>query len=209
MSVAGALERGWATRHGPEYGRADLTGKPALFLDRDGTVIENVPYLNDPRQVSLIPGAREAIATFRRSGYAVILTTNQSGVARGLVSTEQYRAVEAAVIEALGIGLVDATYACPFLDGHPWRKPAPGMLLAAAQDLVLSLAGSIMVGDTLADMKAGAAAGVGKLVLVGTGHGADERGAVEAWIAARSTGNFPRTSFADSLGDLAPGEASR
>lgn len=209
MSAADLLERGWATRHGPECGRADLTGKPALFLDRDGTVIENVPYLNDPAQVSPIPGARDAIATFRDNGYAIVLVTNQSGVARGLVSTEQYRAVEVAVIEALGSGLVDATYACPFLAEHPWRKPAPGMLLAAAQDLGLWLAGSVMVGDTLADMKAGAAAGVGKLAHVRTGHGRDERAAVEAWAAARDCGHFPRTSFAESLGELAPAEARR
>jgi len=207
--VTDPLERGWVTRHAPQSNAAGLAGKAALFLDRDGTVIENVPYLDDPGQVSLIPGAREAIATFRSRGYAVILVTNQSGVARGLVSIEQYQAVEAAVIAALGVGLVDATYACPFLGEHPWRKPAPGMLLAAAQDLGLSLAGSIMVGDTLADMKAGAAAGVGTLVHVRTGHGADERGTVETWVAARETRNFPRTSFADSLGDLTSAEASR
>lgn len=209
MITAASLERGWATRHGLECEPGDLAGKPALFLDRDGTVIENVPYLSDPAQVSLIPGAREAIATFRDSGYAVILVTNQSGVARGLMSAEQYQTVEAAVIEALGAGMVDATYACPFLDEHPWRKPAPGMLLAAAQDLGLSLAGSVMVGDTLADMKAGATAGVGKLVHVRTGHGRGERAAVEAWFAARESGNFPPTSFAESIDALAQTEASR
>jgi D-glycero-D-manno-heptose 1,7-bisphosphate phosphatase len=198
-------ERGWATRHS----QGDLTGKPALFLDRDGTVIENVPYLGDPAGVSLIPGARETIVAFRDRGHAVIIVTNQSGVARGLVSREQYRAVEAAVIAALGPGLVDATYACPFHPDHPWRKPEPGMLLAAAQDLALSLAGSVMVGDTLADMKAGAAAGVGAVVHVRTGHGRDERGAVEAWAEGRNGGNFPQPAFVSSLGELLPVAAGR
>lgn len=205
MSTATLPERGWVTRHGPESGWADLTGKSALFLDRDGTVIENTPYLNDPAQVSVIPGARETIAAFRAKGYAVVLVTNQSGVARGLVSPEQYRAVEAAVIAALGPGLVDATYACPFYPEHPWRKPEPGMLLAAAQDLLLTLAGSMMAGDALADMQAGAAAGVGALAHVRTGHGRKERAAVERWAGTNSTGNLPRVGFADSLGELLPG----
>lgn len=200
MSTSDLPERGWATRHG----KADLTGKPALFLDRDGTVIENMPYLDDPAGVSLIPGAREAITAFRAAGYAVVIVTNQSGVARGLLSPERYRAVEAAVIEAIGPGLVDATYACPFHPEHPWRKPEPGMLLAAARDLGLSLTGSVMAGDTLADMKAGAAAGVGALAHVRTGHGEDERAAVEAWASAPDAGNLPRTGFADSLGELLP-----
>lgn len=209
MITADSLERGWATRHGLERDWSDLAGKPSLFLDRDGTVIENVPYLNDPAQVALVPGVRETIAAFRNSGYAVIVITNQSGVARGLVSPEQYRAVEAAVIEALGPGLVDATYACPFLAQHPWRKPEPGMLLAAARDFGLHLAGSVMVGDTLADMKAGAAAGVGMLTHVGTGHGGDERAAVKAWARELKNGHFSQLAFTASLSELVPAEVSR
>lgn len=202
MSGAELPERGWTTRHS----HADLTGKRALFLDRDGTVIENVPYLNDPAQVSLIPGAREAIIAFRAAGFAVIVVTNQSGVARGLVSPEQYKAVEVAVVGALGKDLVDATYACPFLAEHPWRKPNPGMLLAAAEDYRLALPGSLMVGDTLADLRAGAAAGVGTLVPVRTGHGAKERAAVEAWLNTCGGKHFVRTCFAESLGELFPTE---
>lgn len=190
-------ERGWATRHS----QADLTGKPALFLDRDGTVIENVPYLDDPARIFLVPGAREAIAAFRASGHAVIIVTNQSGVARGLMSPERYHAVEAAMIEALGQGLVDATYACPFLD-HPWRKPAPGMLLAAALDHGVVLAESTMIGDTLADLQAGAGAGVARVVHVLTGHGAVERAAVETWVGTGGGNDLPHACFAESLGDL-------
>ncbi len=193
-------ERGWATRHS----QGDLTGKPALFLDRDGTVIENVPYLDDPAGVSLIPGAREAIDAFRSAGYAVIIVTNQSGIARGLVSPAGYRAVEAAVIAALGPHRVDATYACPFHPAHPWRKPEPGMLLAAAQDLAVSLEESTMVGDTLADVLAGAHAGVGRVVHVLTGHGAQERNEVEALVGAHDNATFRQVRFADSLAVLRP-----
>ncbi|WP_066586090.1 D-glycero-alpha-D-manno-heptose-1,7-bisphosphate 7-phosphatase [Sphingomonas pruni] len=195
MSATDLPERGWTTRHT----QRDLTGKPALFLDRDGTVIENVPYLADPAEVSLILGARETIAAFRDNGYAVIIVTNQSGFARGLVSPDQYRAVESAVIEGLGSNLVDATYACPFHPNHPWRKPEPGMLLAAARDHGLILAESIMTGDTLADMIAGAEARVGALFHVRTGHGAEERAAVEAWAKGRLT-----VRFADALLNLFP-----
>lgn len=202
--MAGLPERGWATRHG----QAELGGKPALFLDRDGTVIENVPFLNDPAGVSLIPGAREAIAAMRAQGYAVIVVTNQSGVARGLISPEQYQAVEAAVVAALGPGLIDATYACPFHPEHPWRKPEPGMLLAAARDHGLALAKSIMVGDTLADMIAGEQAGVGALVHVLTGHGVDERPAVESWENGQGE-RVPHLRFAASLADLHPAETDR
>ena len=203
MNRTDTPDRGWATRHT----NVDLHGKPALFLDRDGTVIENIPYLADPARVSLIAGAKESIATFRAVGYAVIMVTNQSGVARGLVSPGAYRAVEASVIAALGPGLVDATYACPFHSDHPWRKPAPGMLLAAAQDLGLVLADSIMAGDTLADMRAGAAAGAGFLVHVGSGHGADERQDVIAWLPTL-TDNGAQVSIVGSLEEILPAAAT-
>lgn len=204
MNPAALPERGWVTRHGSESGWADLAGKAAVFLDRDGTVIENRPYLDDPAQVFVIPGAREAIAAFRAKGYAVVLVTNQSGVARGLVSPEQYHAVEAAVIAALGLGLVDATYACPFHPEHPWRKPEPGMLLAAAEDLSLLLPRSTMIGDTLADVIAGERAGVARIIHVLTGHGAEERSKVEAWASSRNGEGRPQVGFADSICELLP-----
>lgn len=181
-----------------------LAGKPVLFLDRDGTVIENMPYLDDPRRVAIIPGAKETITAFRSAGFAVILVTNQSGIARGYCSPERYRAVEAAVIAALGDGLVDATYVCPFFPEHPWRKPEAGMLLAAAKDHALALAGSIMVGDTLDDMKAGAAAGVATLVHVRTGHGRDQRGAVEAWHGEAGAARLSPLRLVESIGALFP-----
>lgn len=192
-------------------------GAPALFLDRDGTVIENRPYLADPEGVTLIPGARKAIAAFRATGYAVIMVTNQSGVARGLCSAEQYRAVEARVLERLGPGAVDAVYACPFHpDGqapfardHPWRKPGAGMLLDAAARFGLDLGRSVMVGDSLADIKAGANAGTGWLIHTLTGHGAAERAEVEAFAASlKELSNNSTVRYVSSIGELTAVECS-
>lgn len=168
-----------------------MPGSPALFLDRDGTVIENSPYLAEPEGVRVLPGARDAIAAFRAAGFAIIMVTNQSAVARGLCSAEQYRAVETRVLERLGPKYVDVVYACPFHpDGagpfaceHAWRKPGAGMLLDAAERFGLNLARSWIVGDSLTDMQAGANAGARHLVHVATGHGEAERPAVESFAA--------------------------
>lgn len=156
---------------------------PSLFLDRDGTLIENVPYLRDPDKVVLFPGVREMLARFRERGFRAVVVTNQSGIARGLCNRAEYEAVQARFMHLLGPGLVDAIYACPFHPegngefafSHAWRKPAPGMLLAAAQELNLNLAESVMVGDSLVDVEAGLAGGVKKVVHVLTGHGKCER----------------------------------
>ncbi len=180
--------RGWSRRHNDR----PLTGRPALFLDRDGTIIENVPYLADPAGVVPIAGAVQMMRAFQVAGYAIILATNQSGVARGLCSERQYRAVEARVVSVFGADLIDATYACPFHpegDGpfsrpHPWRKPGPGMLIDAAADWSLDLPRSIMIGDSASDVAAGLAAGVATVGHVASGHGAAERTEVAALIGA-------------------------
>lgn len=158
---------------------------PALFVDRDGTVIEDPGYIADPDKVRLIPGAAAALRRFRDAGYALVLITNQSGIGRGLYSWADYEAVAARFRDLLaseGVGF-DAELAC----AHPpeaacgWRKPAPGMIREAADRFDLDLARSVVAGDKLSDLEAGAAAGVPRLVHVGTGHGADERGRVGAW----------------------------
>lgn len=170
------------------------TGAPVLFLDRDGTIIENRDYLADPAGVVPIPGAVEAIQRFRKAGFGVVVVTNQSGVARGLVRPEQYAAVNHRMLQCLGGNQVNAVLACPFHpEGsppwraeHPWRKPEPGMLLEAAALFQSDLSRSVMVGDSLSDLRAGAAAGVGRLVHVATGHGLAEREAIIAY-ARQST----------------------
>jgi D-glycero-D-manno-heptose 1,7-bisphosphate phosphatase len=185
---------------------------PAVFLDRDGTIIENVPYLADPAGVIVLPGARETIAAYRAMGFAIVIVTNQSGVARGLFDAMAYRAVEARVLECLGPGLVDAVYACPFHPegggvfgaDHPWRKPRPGMLRDAASRFGVDLARSVMIGDSLSDIQAGVAAGVDSAIHVLTGHGRRERPAVENY--AQMTAWEPGASsirYADSIGEPA------
>lgn len=206
MTLATDLTADWVSIHA-----RPPRGMPALFVDRDGTLIENVPYLADPDGVRPLAGAREAIASFRAAGYLVIMVTNQSGVARGLCSIEQYRAVEGRVIDLFGAGAIDAVYACPyhpagqapFAGEHPWRKPRPGMLLAATERFGLDLDRSLMVGDSLSDIQAGAEAGARWLVHTSTGHGVAERPAVEAFAATLSDASSQsEVRFVSHIGEL-------
>ncbi len=140
----------------------------AVFLDRDGTIIEDCGYIGDPSEVRLIPGAAEALRRFANAGSLVIIVSNQSGVARGFYSEADLQSVHRRVEELLaGAGArLDATYYCPFLDGpeatvetyrlrSDLRKPAPGMLLQAARELNVDLARSWMIGDSPRDVEAG------------------------------------------------------
>jgi len=168
------------------YPRCDV---PALFVDRDGTVIEDPGYIADPDKVRLIAGAAATLRAFHNAGFALILVTNQSGIGRGLYRWSDYEAVAARfrdLLAAEGIAF-DAELACAHSPEEGarcgWRKPAPGMIREAADRLDLDLAHSVMAGDKLADLEAGAAAGIPRLVHVGTGHGAAERARVLAWPA--------------------------
>ena len=155
---------------------------PAVFLDRDGTVIELVHHLTDPGDVSLIPGAAAAIARLNAAGFKVVIVTNQSVIGRGKLTVDGLEAVHAEMIRQLQSGgaAVDAIYFAPqapvtrdpTIIEHPDRKPGPGMLESAARDHGIDLAGSIMVGDTVSDLLAGRNAGVMATVLVRTGYGA-------------------------------------
>lgn len=157
---------------------------PALFLDRDGTLIDLVNYLADPEQVRLIKGAVDAVRAANASGTAVVIVTNQSGIGRGYYGWEAFEAVQRRLYELLeeAGAVVDAAYACshpPPEAGGPsesaYRKPAPGMLLRARDDLLLDLAASRIAGDTVSDLAAGKAAGLKSGILVNTGYGARDR----------------------------------
>jgi len=144
----------------------------AVFLDRDGTIIEDVTYLGRPEEVRLLPRAAEGIAVLNRSGLPVIVATNQSVVGRGMIDVAMLDAIHARlrdVIAAAG-ALVDAIYICPHHpdEGCECRKPRPGLLLQAAAERNLDLAASFMVGDRPLDILAGQAAGC-RTVLVETG----------------------------------------
>ncbi len=166
---------------------------PALFLDRDGTLIELVHYLSRAAEVAPVPGAFESLADARRCGYRVVIVTNQSGIGRGRYGWDEFAEVQERVIalaHAAG-GRIDAVYACPALpgSGDPCRKPDPGMLRAAAADLAIDLAASWIVGDAATDLEAGRRTGLARGWLVPTGYGARDRG-----IAAGLAGaGFPVT----------------
>src|SRR5687768_14579467 len=119
-------------------------GRGALFLDRDGTIIEDVGYPRDPARVALLPGAAAALADAQRAGFALVIVSNQSGVARGIITPDEAIAVQARVVELFARDGVrfDGAYFCFHgpEDGCPCRKPAPGMLRSAARDLDLDLA---------------------------------------------------------------------
>jgi len=176
---------------------ADLRGlRPALFLDRDGVIVEDVGYLHRPGDVRLVPGAAEVIAAANRLGVPVITVTNQSGIGRGLYGWAEFAETEARItadLAARGAHL-DMVVACPFhADGappyrhpaHPCRKPQPGMILRAGARLGLDLARSWIVGDRAADLAAGRAAGLAGGLHVLTGHGQADRQEAQSMAAER------------------------
>jgi histidinol-phosphate phosphatase family protein len=136
--------------------------RPALFLDRDGTLIVDVGYPRDPALVETLPGAIDALCKLQHT-YALVIISNQSGIARGRITPAEAAAVHARTIELFAAGGVTfaGAYYCPHGpdDGCPCRKPAPGLLLDAAHELDLDLASSIMLGDKPSDLEAGLAAG--------------------------------------------------
>ncbi|MBS0657811.1 MAG: HAD family hydrolase [Verrucomicrobia bacterium] len=165
-------------------------GRPAVFLDRDGTIIEDANYLADPVGVRLIPGALDALRQLAGAGFALIVVTNQSGIGRGYFAESDYHRVAARMTELLDPGLILATYFCPDHPGQPStrRKPAPGMLLEAAAEHGLELARSFMIGDRRGDIEAGRAAGCAASILVRTGIGESEAaGAGADFVAADLT----------------------
>lgn len=153
--------------------------RPAIFADRDGTLIVEQDYLADPEGVELIPGAAPALGRLAAAGYALVVITNQSGIARGLFGESDFQAVQARLEELLGAEgvLLDATYHCPhhpdFTGPCDCRKPGLGMYRQAEAALGVDLAASIYVGDRVRDvLPALQTGGVGYLVR--TGNGADE-----------------------------------
>jgi len=155
--------------------------KPAIFLDRDGTVIEQVHHLVDPDHVSLIPGAAHALARLREHGFLCVIVTNQSVLGRGLLDVAGLDRVHSRMNDQLALAgaAVDAIYYCPTVPvgtdptciEDPDRKPGPGMLLRAAQELSIALDRSWMIGDSLSDLYAGENAGCHESLLVLTGYG--------------------------------------
>lgn len=153
-----------------------MTLHKAVFLDRDQTLIEDPGYINHPSQVRLLPGVAQALIQLKKLGYLLVVVSNQSGVARGLVTEEVLQQIHHRLKKLLADegAFLDAIYYCPF---HPegvipqyrcesdLRKPNPGMLLKAAQELAIDLSCSWMIGDSFRDIEAGLRAGC-KTILI-------------------------------------------
>lgn len=179
--------RSWAPRWPPPVPDVPAVSlRPAVLLDRDGTLVDDPGYLADPALVRLLPGAADAVALLTTAGWPVVVVTNQAGIARGLITPAQYAAVEARVAELVAAagGRIDATYHCPhhpdFTGPCDCRKPGLASYRAAAAEHALDLAASWWIGDRLADVEPARQLG-GRGVLVRTGHGEDH--AAEALAA--------------------------
>jgi len=195
-------------RQDPEFrGRELSVNKPAraVFLDRDGVVNEEVGYLVHSCDMRFMRGIFPLCQTAQQQGYKLIIITNQSGIARGYYTEEQYQELTAWMRERFlreGVTL-DAVYHAPDHPDYPasdpghgsdWRKPGPGMLLEAQRVFGLDMAVSVFVGDKCTDVKAGNAAGVGKMFLIkgvetqdcdGQYERMQDLAAVERWLTER------------------------
>lgn len=150
---------------------------PAVFLDRDGVIIENRDdYVRSWADVAFLPGSLPALAAFSASRYKIVIVTNQSAVGRGLITLETARDINRRVVDKIEKcgGRVDGVFVCPHAPGEgcECRKPRPGLLLQAAGALNLDLERSFMIGDAISDLLAGQNAGIRRAFLVRTGRGA-------------------------------------
>jgi histidinol-phosphate phosphatase family protein len=149
-----------------------MSGARAVFLDRDGTLMEEVEYCDDPAKVRVYAGVPEALRKVKEAGWRTIIITNQSGIGRGLMTEAQYWAVQEELLRQLGVGIIDAVYFCPDPPGIPStkRKPEPGMVWEAAAAYDIDVPHSFFVGDKSADIECGERAGA-RTILVLTGYG--------------------------------------
>jgi D-glycero-D-manno-heptose 1,7-bisphosphate phosphatase len=161
-----------------------FSGVPALFLDRDGTIVEEVLYLHKAKEMRLEPDAPKTIKLANEKGIPVIIVTNQSGIGRGYYEWQDFCDVQNAMLEELKSfdAIIDAVFACPFHyhgkgpyihKNHPDRKPNPGMLLKAANLMSIDLHKSWIAGDRASDVGAGRSAECEGGVHLKTGHGSE------------------------------------
>jgi D-glycero-D-manno-heptose 1,7-bisphosphate phosphatase len=178
--------------------------RPAVFLDRDGTVIEQVHYLSKPEQVKLLPDSGEAIKQLRKAGFACILVTNQAAVGHGLLTEENLREIHQVLIDQLAQqgAELDGFYYCTKTSSlkdrtvveYYDRKPGPGMLFKAAMELQLDLKRSWMIGDMISDLLAGYHANCNGLIRVATGPELKESENVSSQISWYEMANLVEAS---------------
>ncbi len=177
------------------YSKTSQTSRPCLFMDRDGTIIDFIDYLDEPNHVKLKPEAVEAIRAAHKNGWAVVCVTNQSGIGRAKYDWNIYLSVQKRMLQLLaeaGVYL-DGSMEAPYFSeassakfhAHPsLRKPRSGMIMSAARRWGFDVSRSIMVGDALVDMQAGTTAGVSQIVYVGEKE--EDWQAYAEWLA-----NYP------------------
>ncbi len=176
--------------------RAKTTNRAALFLDRDGVVVKGVDYLHKVEDTCLVDGAAKTIAAANAAGIAVVIVTNQAGIAYGYYGWREFASVQQKMLGQLAESgaWIDGVFACPFHavgkppynhPDHPARKPNPGMILCAEKIMGLNLRNSWIVGDRASDLEAGKRAGLCGGTHVLTGHGRN-RGEREAALALDS-----------------------
>lgn len=153
--------------------------RPAIFLDRDGTLIEEVSYLSRVEDLIVFPFAAGALASLKERGFLIVVVTNQSGIGRGIYDEATMHAIHDA-IQAEVNNAIDAFYFCPHLpcDGCSCRKPLTGMLETAAADLNIDIERSWMIGDKRVDIEVGRRSGA-RTALVLTGYGRQHRASLE------------------------------
>ena len=177
----------------------------AVFLDRDGTLIQEMEYLSRPDQIAFFPGVGQALRGLRQAGFKLVIVSNQSGVGRGLFTLEDVGRVHARLADELAAedAHIDKIYVAPEAPGAPsrGRKPLPQFLFDARDEFQLDLSQSYFIGDKLSDLQCGWNAGVKKSILVRTGYGreleqagggglvaaivVDDLAAAAAWILQR------------------------
>ncbi|MCX8728573.1 D-glycero-beta-D-manno-heptose 1,7-bisphosphate 7-phosphatase [Gilliamella sp. B2838] len=162
--------------------------KPAIFLDRDGTINVDYNYVHAIDKFDFIDGVIEAMQELKKMGFLLVITTNQSGIARNIFTEEQFNTLTEWMdwsLQDRGVDL-DGIYYCPhdpLIDKCECRKPSPGMIQTAAKELNIDIASSYMVGDRVSDLLSGKKAGVKKTVLVKTGDAITEEALAQAdWV---------------------------
>ena len=153
--------------------------KPALFLDRDGVIIKDCHYISNPKDVELEDHVLELIKFVKSNNWLIIIITNQSGISKGILDWNSYKQVTKKMIDLFG---VENPFAAIYANGvsseilnNKWRKPSPGMIKHSINDFPIDLKKSIIIGDRLTDIQAGARANLFAAFHVLTGHGKKER----------------------------------
>lgn len=152
----------------------------AIFLDRDGTLMEEVHYCGDPARVHVYPGVPESLRSLKQAGFRLFIVTNQSGIGRGIITEAQYHAVQTEFLRQLDGDWIDRSYFCADAPGvvSLRRKPEPGMVLEAAKEFGIDLSRSFLIGDKRSDIECGRRAET-RTIQVLTGYGEEQSGGAD------------------------------